>query len=253
MILFRSLVYFVALVVSIFVFALPLIVFGWVMPFRSRSRVASAWGWTNIKLQAWICDLRYRIRGQENIPRKSVIYMSKHQSAWETIALRGLLTPEQTWVVKRELTWIPFFGWALAACEPIAIDRKLGRKAARQVIEQGVKRLQEGRSVIIFPEGTRVAPGQRKRYSIGGASLAEHSAYPIIPIAHNAGVFWSRRGLKKYPGVIDVVIGPRIETQGLKAAEIIQRVESWIETTMEKLPQTPDVQTPQERQTEETG
>lgn len=116
------------------------------------------------------------------------------------------------------------------------IDRKSGRKAVRQLLKIGTERLQQGRLVVIFPEGTRVAPGEHKRYGIGGALLAEKSGYPIIPIAHNAGVFWRRRDIKKYPGTIQVVVGPTIESKGLSASEINQKVEEWIEGAVEKLP-----------------
>ncbi|MCP4933912.1 MAG: 1-acyl-sn-glycerol-3-phosphate acyltransferase, partial [bacterium] len=160
-----------------------------------------------------------------------------HQSAWETISLRCILPTTQAWVLKRELMWIPVFGWALAVAQPIAINRKAGRKAVNQIIEIGRQRLRQGRSVVIFPEGTRVAPGERKRYGIGGAMLAKKSGYPIVPIAHNAGVFWPRRSLKKYPGTIQIVIGPEIKTDGRDAKEINKKVEAWIESTVAKLSQ----------------
>ena len=162
--------------------------------------------------------------------------MVKHQSAWETIALRALLPPRQTWVLKRELLWIPIFGWALAMARPIAIDRKSGRAAARKLIAEGTDRLERGHCVILFPEGTRVAPGHRGKYHIGGALLAAASGYPVVPIAHNAGVFWARRSIRKYPGTIQVVIGPPIPTEGLSAAQITRRVEQWIEKTVAELP-----------------
>jgi len=120
--------------------------------------------------------------------------------------------------------------------KPIAIKRKSGHKALDQIIEQGKERLEYGCKIVVFPEGTRVAPGTRKKYGIGGAKLAEETGQPILPIAHNAGVFWRRRDLRKYPGTIDVVIGPLIETKGLTAAEINHKVESWIESTVEQLP-----------------
>jgi 1-acyl-sn-glycerol-3-phosphate acyltransferase len=239
MVLARSLLFFLSLVITTLFFSTPLILLGWAMPYRWNAVIANAWGLSNLKLLAWICRLGYQVQGWENIPEGGVIVMSKHQSAWETIALRGLLRPEQTWVLKRELMWTPIFGWALAAAEPIAINRKAGRQAVREIVEQGTRRLEAGRTVIIFPEGTRVAPGQRKRYGIGGALLAHHSGFPIVPVAHNAGVFWRRRGLRKYPGTIQVVLGPLIHTDGLSAPEIIHAVEDWIETTMERLPQLP--------------
>lgn len=240
MILARSLFYFSLLLLTTLVFSLPLILLGWAMPFRWNAVIANTWAMTNLKLLAWVCKLRYQVTGLENIPEGGVIIMAKHQSAWETIALRGLLKPEQTWVLKRELMWLPVFGWALASAEPIAINRKAQKQAVREIVTQGTERLKAKRTVIIFPEGTRVAPGMRKRYGIGGALLAHHSGYPIVPIAHNAGVFWRRRGVKKYPGTVRMELGPLIDTTDLSAPEIIHRVEDWIEATMEKLPRSPD-------------
>lgn len=238
MTLIRSLLFFFFLVLSVILIALPLSIVGWILPYRMRCLVANFWGGVNMWLLRIICGLKYEIHGLENLPKEQAIVLSKHQSAWETIALRYLLPPEQAWVLKRELLWIPIFGWATAVVEPIAINRKAGTKAARQVLETGLARLQQKRIVIIFPEGTRVAPGERKRYGIGGAMLAEKSGAPVIPIAHNAGVFWRRRGIKKYPGTIQLVIGEPIQTEGLSAVQINKQVEKWIEETVAGLPQT---------------
>jgi 1-acyl-sn-glycerol-3-phosphate acyltransferase len=183
-----------------------------------------------------LCGLRYRVTGLENLSRDNAILLSKHQSAWETIALVGILPRPQTWVLKRELLWVPFFGWCLAQFKPIAIDRGAGRKAIRQLLDQGARVLDEGRWVVIFPEGTRVPVGERGRYAPGGAMLAEKTGRQIIPIAHNAGVFWARRNMRKYPGVIDVVIGPAIETRHRRAQDINREVEEWIEATVASLP-----------------
>jgi 1-acyl-sn-glycerol-3-phosphate acyltransferase len=166
--------------------------------------------------------------------------MAKHQSAWETLALRGLLPNGQCWILKQELLRVPVFGWALASMRPIAIDRNAGTKAIKQVIAEGTAALSEGRWVVVFPEGTRVAPGERGKYNIGGAMLAERSGYPIVPIAHNAGVFWRRRALVKYPGTIDLVVGPLIATEGRRATAIIADVENWIESKVASLPQAAD-------------
>ncbi|MES9878445.1 MAG: lysophospholipid acyltransferase family protein [Candidatus Sedimenticola sp. 1PA] len=236
MILLRSIIYFIGLVLSIVLLGLPIAVLGWLMPFRWRSQIANLWGRTNLYMLRVVCDLNYEITGVEHIPEKSAIVLSKHQSAWETIALRGLLPPEQAWVLKRELMWVPIFGWALAAVQPIAINRKAGRKAAKEIIDKGIDRLKKGRLVVIFPEGTRVAPGDYKRYGIGGAMLASKSGYPVVPIAHNAGVFWRRRGIKKYPGTIQVVVGEPIQTEGLSTARINEMVEEWIEGQVALLP-----------------
>lgn len=236
MILVRSLVYFAALVISVVVFGLLIAAFGWFLPSRYADTMSNAWGNTNLWLQKWICGLKFRVQGAENLPDTACIVMAKHQSTWETIALRGILPPQQSWILKQELMNIPIFGLGLKFAKSIPIDRSAGRRAAMKVVTDGIDRLNEGRNVIIFPEGTRTAPGERKKYSIGGALLAERSGIVVIPIAHNAGVFWRRRGVKKYPGTIDVVIGPPINSKGKKAGEIMGEVEDWIEGTLEKLP-----------------
>ena len=236
MILFRSLIYFSFLIISTLLYGLTLSTLGWLLPFSGRSAIANHWSLTNLRLLKTICNLDYQVTGLENLPSGNGIVLSKHQSSWETIALRWLLPFNQSWVLKKELMRIPVFGWALAAVKPIAIDRRSGRKAVKQVVDEGTAHLRNGQFVIIFPEGTRVAPGEHRKYGIGGALLAARSGYPVLPIAHNAGVFWARRGLIKYPGTVQVVIGPLIETEGLNTAEINRRTEEWIETTMEKLP-----------------
>ncbi|HHH39165.1 MAG TPA: 1-acyl-sn-glycerol-3-phosphate acyltransferase [Sedimenticola sp.] len=240
MVTLRSLLYFIAMLLTILVFGLLISVGALLgMPLARRSTLAGYWGLSNLKLLKWICGLDCRVEGRENIPTQACVIMSKHQSTWETIALRWLLPHNQAWVLKKELMRVPVFGWALAADRAIAIDRDAGRKAVKQLIEQGIQRLEEGRHVIIFPEGTRVAPGEHRKYAIGGALLAQKSGRPVLPIAHNAGVFWRRRGLQKLPGTIQVVIGPPIGSEGKSAAAINREVEAWIEGQMEKLPKHP--------------
>ena len=172
------------------------------------------------------------------MPDHAVIVLAKHQSTWETIFFHWYLPP-LAWVLKRELLWLPLFGWALATLEPIAINRKSSSEAMRQLFEQGKACLDKGRWVMIFPEGTRTAPGHRRRYKLGGARLAANTGYPVLPIAHNAGEFWRRRSLIKYPGTIQVVIGPLIETKGLSPQEINDKTEQWIENTMQKISAVP--------------
>ncbi|MFW5723313.1 MAG: lysophospholipid acyltransferase family protein [Halochromatium sp.] len=183
-----------------------------------------------------LCGIDYRVQGEAHLLEgRGQIILSNHQSAWETIALGRLLPMPQTWVMKQELLRIPFFGWALSLFEPIAIDRSAGRQAMRQLLTVGAERLARGHCLVIFPEGTRVAPGASKRFGLGGALLAERPGAPVVPIAHNAGCFWGRQTLGKYAGTIDVVIGPPIETQGLSAQEINRRAEDWIRTTTQAL------------------
>lgn len=237
MILIRSVVYFVLLAGTILIYGLPLALFGWVLPQDTVHRTGQRWGRTNLWLQKVVCGLEYEIEGLERLPPTPFIAMAKHQSAWETIALRDILPAKQSWVLKRELLWIPVFGWALMAAKNIAIDRRAGRKAAKQIIAQGRQRLAAGYCVIVFPEGTRTAPGTRRKYGIGGGLLAEQAQVPVVPIAHNAGVFWPRRQLRKYPGTIQVVIGPAIDPAGQSAAQITRAVEDWIERQQTRLPQ----------------
>jgi 1-acyl-sn-glycerol-3-phosphate acyltransferase len=204
------------------------------LPFRARYRFISGWARMQLWLVERLCGLNYRVEGREHIPRGPAIILAKHQSTWETIALQAIFPP-QTWVLKRELMWVPLFGWGLAMLKPIAIDRSAGRKAVEQLIAQGKARLAEGIWVVVFPEGTRVAPGTRKRYGIGGAVLAAETGCPVVPVAHNAGWYWPRRGFLKKPGTIQVAIGPPIDPNGKSAEQIIRAAEQWIENEMSRL------------------
>lgn len=205
-----------------------------VLPFAIRSRLISGWARMQMFLLKYLCRLDYQVEGREHLPKGAAIILAKHQSAWETIAFQQIFPP-QTWVLKRELMWIPLFGWALALTRPIAIDRGAGRKAVEEVITQGRDRLQSGIWVVVFPEGTRVAPRTRKRYAMGGAALAAETGYPVVPVAHNAGSFWLRRGFLKKPGTVRVAIGPTIDPRGRKPEEIIRQAEEWIESEMKEL------------------
>ena len=225
------------MVISVVVFGLVIALFGSFIGGDFSDRVATRWGKMNLWLQAVICGLRYEIRGLEHLPAEGpCIIMSKHQSAWETIGLRGIFKPQQSWVLKKELLRLPIFGWALRFTKSIPIDRSAGRRAVIDVVKQGTARLTEDRYVIIFPEGTRTAPGERRKYGLGGGVLAERSGVAVVPVAHNAGVFWGRRGVKKYPGTVQVVIGAPIETKGKKAVQITADVEEWIEARQQELP-----------------
>ena len=241
MILLRSVVYFGAMVITVILYGLTIALLGRFRRDGFSDRVATNWGKLNLRLQKSICGLGYDIEGLENLPDGPCIIMSKHQSTWETISLRGILRPEQSWVLKRELMLLPIFGWALRFVKSIPIDRSAGRRAVLEVVRLGTARLAEGRYVIVFPEGTRTAPGQRKKYGLGGAVLAQRSGEVVIPIAHNAGVYWRRRDVKKYPGTIKVIVGRPIVSKGRKAAEIMREVEEWIEARQEELPITVDI------------
>jgi 1-acyl-sn-glycerol-3-phosphate acyltransferase len=233
MILFRSLVFFVIYAVTAVLFSCLGVIL-WPLPFKWRYAVISQWAKTNIWLLAKICDLHLEVEGKEHIGQDPAVIICKHQSAWETLALQAVFPP-QVWVLKRELLWIPFFGWGLASLNPIAIDRKAGRKALSQVIEQGLDRLSSGAWVVVFPEGTRVAPGRMGKFGIGGARLAVDTGYPVIPVAHDAGHYWPKRGFMKKPGTIRMVIGEKIETGGVDAAALNQQLFEWMQQQMTRL------------------
>lgn len=213
----------------------PIVLLCIVFPFTMRYKIAGHW----INFILWVakvaCGINCEIQGLENIKGiKAAVVLSKHQSAWETIALRQILPP-QTALLKRSLLWLPVWGWALATLKPIAIDRANQTGALRTLIEQGTESLKHGLWVVVFPEGTRVAPGERKKFNAGGAMLAHKSGYPVIPVAHNAGEFWPRYSFLKYPGTIKIKIGPAIESKNRKAAEINAEAEAWIAKAMAEI------------------
>lgn len=235
MVYIRSVVFYFGMAVITLLHNL-VIPFLYLFPLSHTTRYAYLVQWSRI-ICGWLklsCGLGYRVIGREHIPAGPAIILAKHQSAWETIALQQVFPP-QTWVLKRELLNIPFFGWSLRATKPVAINRGSTKEALRQVLEQGRQRLDEGLWLVIFPEGTRTLPGQRGRYAIGGAMLAERSGYPVVPVAHNAGEFWKANGFLKYPGEITVVVGPVIDSRQFKAGEINRQAEQWIEATMAQI------------------
>ena len=234
MLLLRSLLFYVGLGISTII-AAPVCLLIYPLPFKLRYSIITRWTVFNLWWLKVTCKLKHRVSGLENIPQGPAIIMCKHQSAWETLALQTIF-PAQAWILKRELLWIPIYGWGLASMQPIAIDRGSTVRAFRQIVEQGRQRLARGIWVVIFPEGTRVAPGAKGEYLPGGGLLAEKSGCPIVPVAHNAGYFWPRNSLIKKPGIIDMVIGPVIPTQGKKAKEIMREVEAWIEDAVAWLP-----------------
>jgi 1-acyl-sn-glycerol-3-phosphate acyltransferase len=229
----RSLAYTVLLFLSVLVYSLAVIVagaFGPTAPFSA----ARAWAHTNLWLLKAICGLTCSVEGSENIPDKNAIVYIKHQSVFETI-WPFTQFPITAYVLKRELMWIPILGWALHTIKPIAINRSAGGSAVRQVVRQGRQRLAAGRWIIIYPEGTRMRPGTTRKYGLSGALLSVETGYSVLPIAHNAGDFWPRRGLRKRPGTIRIVIGPVIEPAGKSPAEINQEAQSWVEGTMAQI------------------
>jgi 1-acyl-sn-glycerol-3-phosphate acyltransferase len=218
---------------SVVVFAI-LLMLTFPFPMNVRWFLVSVWAHFILWWLKVTCKLTHEIQGREHIPAAPAIVFSKHQSTWETITLQ-LIFPHQAWVAKRELLWVPFFGWGLALMKCIAIKRGSGRVAVKQLVTKGKARLDAGIWVIIFPEGTRIPAGQRGNYRIGGAVLAEQSGYPIVPVAHNAGEYWPRRSFIKRPGVIQVRIGPPISPGGKSAQQILDEAARWIEDRMAEI------------------
>jgi 1-acyl-sn-glycerol-3-phosphate acyltransferase len=229
--LLRSILFTSCFFLSTTVYAAVILMCGWALPFSGRWAIARHWSIFNLWLLKTLCGLRYEVEGREHLPMGNHVSLWKHSSTWETIAQASIL-PAQAWVLKRELLWIPIVGWALRLMQPIAINRSAGSAAVKQVIAQGKTRLSGGRWVVVFPEGTRTAVGELRKYGISGALLAIEAGVSIIPVAHTAGYFWPRRGWLKRPGVIKVVIGPPIQTTGRDAREVTAEVQAWIDRTI---------------------
>ena len=204
-------------------------------PHSWRWAVAKAWARSCLWAGRLICGLKVTTEGSENIPAEPAVFLIKHTTALETYWQIDAL-PMSAWVLKRELLYLPVFGWALGlVMKSIAIDRRSGRSAVKQVIEQGRERIADGMSVCIFPEGTRMPPGETRRYGVSGAALASETGCPIVPVAHNAGDLWPKRGMAKTPGQIRFCIGPAIDPGDRTPREINEVAQSWIEDKMNEI------------------
>lgn len=198
------------------------------VPYHQRCGLARVWARVLLAALRLLCRLDYRVEGRENIPAGNHVALIKHSSSWETIA-QCLLFPDQAWVLKRELTWIPIVGWGLKLLRAIAVDRGAGGSAVRRVVDQGQQRLDDGVWIVVFPEGTRMPAGETRRYGVSGALLASQTGRLVVPVAHDAGYFWPRRGLIKKAGTISVRIGPPILAAGRDPRAINAEAQTWIE------------------------
>ncbi len=204
------------------------------LPPMVRYRVISTWSRSIVWLARVICGVRWQVRGLEHLPNRPSIILSKHQSAWETLAFQ-VIFPPQVWVLKRSLLRVPFVGWGIAMLSPIAIDRGQRMRALRQLIDQGRARLDAGFWVVVFPEGSRVKPGERAPWQIGGAWLATHTGAPVVPVALNAGELWGRNAFLKHPGTIEVVILEPIDPASMDAAALNRLAEARVEAAMQDI------------------
>ncbi len=235
----RSLLYTTLLFLTTMAFGVVVLISA-LLPLTIEQRyvIPRTWGRFECWLASVICGIGYVVEGQQNLPDGPFVSLWKHSTAWETMA-QMFVVPTASWLLKREVLWIPIIGWAVSTYRPIAINRRAGHSAVNQVVKQGRERLAAGMGVVVYPEGTRVAPGEARKYGISGALLAVEAGVPVVPIAHNAGYFWRRRSLLKRPGTIYVVIGPPIDTRGLEPRQVNERAQQWIEATIAEIIQRP--------------
>jgi len=231
--LLRSLLFTTYMMASACLFG-AVMALGFWLPYRAQFAIARTWARILFWVLERLCGLTYVVEGRERIPPGNHIVMSNHTSAWETVA-QFLIFPPQVWVLKRELLWIPFVGWGLKLLRPIAINRGEGHRAVNQVIEQGKARLEDGLWIIIFPEGTRVVAGETRKFGVSGALLAIASGKSVVPLSHNAGAFWARRGFLKKPGTIRVVIGEPIDSAGKNPRQLNEEVKQSIEAGLARI------------------
>ena len=243
MLIVRSMLFHLGYVLTTVVWGTLGLLTGWLLPYRARFHYIIV-TWTRLVL-AWLritCGIQHHIEGRENLPDEPCVVLVRHESTWETLFVQVLLAPQAT-VIKRELLWIPFFGWAYSMLRPIAIDRSDARGALRSLIRIGRERLKDGAWVILFPEGTRMAPGESGRFQRGGAALANAAGCPLVVIAHDAGRYWPARRWVKRPGTIRVEISKPIVTVGRSSSEVNAEAESWMRDATARLYTSHDLQT----------
>ncbi|TFG87663.1 MAG: 1-acyl-sn-glycerol-3-phosphate acyltransferase [Chromatiales bacterium] len=231
--LVRSVIFTVLMFLSVLPWSIVIAV-GRLSGYPASYALVMIWVRANFWLMDKLCHLNFRVEGSENIPAQNSVVLLKHSSAYETLA-QFFLFPRQCWVVKRELLWAPFLGWAIAAVRPIAINRGAGQQAVAQVLAKGKARLEEGHWVVIFPEGTRMPPGETRRYGLSGVLLAQEAGRLLVPVAHDAGDYWPRRGLRKRPGTVTFRIGPAVDPAGREPRQVNEEIQAWVEAQVAEL------------------
>lgn len=207
---------------------------------KGNVRYGFAQKWLTLSIDAArvLMGIRYQVQGQENLPvgeTSPAILLVKHQSTYETFLMPAIMPHPLAYVFKKELLYVPFFGWSIGSLDMIHIDRSQRAKAFAKVVEQGQALLDRGVWVIMFPEGTRIPRGERGIYKTGGTRLAIATGAPVIPIAVTSAKCWPRKAFIKTPGVVDVSIGKPIPSVGRDAEELMREVETWIEAEMRRL------------------
>jgi 1-acyl-sn-glycerol-3-phosphate acyltransferase len=236
----RSALYVVFLAVTVVPWALAVLVLSIFV--RGAPVYWACAGWLRVAVYAarYICGVRWRIQGMENVPtaadaKSAVLLAPKHQSTWETFAFPALMPHPLAYVFKRELLYIPFFGWAMARMDMIHIDRSKRAEAWSKVAEQGRRFMAQGNWVIMFPEGTRAPRGGQGKYKNGGSRLAVETGRPVMPVAVTSARCWPRKSFVLRPGIVDVSIGKPIPSTGRDADSLMREVETWIEAEMRRL------------------
>jgi len=235
----RSALFVLWLVITVVPWALGVLLASIFVRGRPIYRMCAAW----LSVATWgaraICGVRWRVQGMEHLPSvesgKAVVLCPKHQSAWETLAFPALMPAPLSYVFKRELLYIPFFGWAMSRLDMVHIDRSRRAEAWLRVAEQGKRFMANGHWMIMFPEGTRIERGQQGVYKSGGSRLAIDAGVPLVPIAVTSARCWPRKSFRLRPGIVDVSIGPAIESLGRKPDELMREAEAWIEAEMRRL------------------
>lgn len=231
----RHALFYIVIIPTTVLIATGGLLLAWLGP-KTTYWFVTRWSWVYVHWASICFNLKFHIKGLDNIPKSPCVVIANHQSNWETLFMQ-LLLPRQSWVLKRELLWIPFFGWGLALLQPISIRRQ-DRHSIKRLLVEGKKRLDAGRWVIIYPEGTRLGVESFKNFSRSAAALAIHANVPILPIAHNAGYFWPRGPWIQNSGVIQVSIGQPIEVNPQQSAtsDLTKEVERWINAERQKMP-----------------
>jgi 1-acyl-sn-glycerol-3-phosphate acyltransferase len=229
----RSSLFLLVMTFSTLVWVIPSLL-ARLLPYKICFSIVSGWCLFNTLAAKYICGIDYKVEGLDNIPDQPCIIMSNHQSTWETLAYPSIF-PTLAWVIKKELLYVPLFGWGIASTQPIALDRKQGKKALKQLIRDGREKLSLGRFILIFPEGTRIPYGESRRLKAGGFVLAKQTRADILPVAHDAGRLWPRQGFLKQPGTIHVKIGKPYSTEGLSTDEICEKYATWLEETKKEI------------------
>ncbi|MBM7332204.1 lysophospholipid acyltransferase family protein [Alloalcanivorax marinus] len=226
-IVIRSVLFFILYNLAGVVHSFFCVLIGPFLPFRKRYRFVNLWTGFSMALLRHLNGVRVRVEGREHLPAGGFVVLANHQSSWETFFLQLLISPQAT-VLKRELLWLPFFGWGLALLRPIRIDRGKGRAALKALLSQGTSRLHEGVPVVIYPEGSRQSPGTLGHFNHGGALLACRAGVPVVAMAHNSGDCWPARSWLRFPGEITLRISPVINTDGKDAKTVTAAAEQWI-------------------------